>query len=274
MRSRGLVVALALLLAIGATAAVFLYVNSVKEEAKTSGDRVTVVVADQDIAANTQLNPLIDQGVFEPRDVPADSLVSGAVQDVEQLRGTVTTAAILAGEQIPLARVGSAQAPGGSAGLREGYQAVTFKFEGEQYAAEFLRPGDFVTVYAGFSDVQLNILPTSLDKLLKGKPAGGPAGQSQSSGVTTVQLGDFAVVLVSEARVLGITTQVQNQTGGQDTEPTIVQLVTLELEATDAQNAVFTQINGKLWLGLIRPGDTPPEAGTATQVTDFLGTGK
>ena len=66
MRSRGLVVAIAVVLAVVASAAVILYTNGVKEDAVTGGSLSEVVVASQDIPANTNLNPLIDQGAFTP----------------------------------------------------------------------------------------------------------------------------------------------------------------------------------------------------------------
>ena len=58
MRSRGLVVAIAVVLAIVAAAAVILYTNGVKNDAVTGGALSVVVVSKQDIAANTNLNPL------------------------------------------------------------------------------------------------------------------------------------------------------------------------------------------------------------------------
>ncbi|MDP9297333.1 MAG: SAF domain-containing protein, partial [Actinomycetota bacterium] len=101
MRSRGLVVAIAVVLAIVAAAAVILYTNGVKNNAVTAGAAADVVVASQNIAANTNLNPLIDQGAFNTIRVPSDAVVEGAVTDVNQLRDQTTTQPILANEQIP-----------------------------------------------------------------------------------------------------------------------------------------------------------------------------
>ena len=62
MRSRGLVVAIAVVLAIVAAAAVILYTNGVKSDAVTGGALSVVVVSKQDIAANTNLNPSSKRG--------------------------------------------------------------------------------------------------------------------------------------------------------------------------------------------------------------------
>jgi hypothetical protein len=83
MRSRGLVVAIAIVLAVAAAAAVILYTQGVKEDAVRGGDLTPVIVSTVEIPANQQLDPLIDQGIFSEIQVPADALVGGAVKDVE-----------------------------------------------------------------------------------------------------------------------------------------------------------------------------------------------
>ncbi len=130
MRSRGLVVAIAVVLAIVASAAVILYTNGVKEDAVTGGSLSEVVVASQDIPANTNLNPLIDQGAFTTLRVPSDAVVDGAVSDPSQLRGLTSTAPILANEQIPVGRLSSGEAPqGGSLGISDGNVAVSIRVD-------------------------------------------------------------------------------------------------------------------------------------------------
>src|SRR5918996_3541335 len=110
MRSRGLVVAIAVVLAVAAAAAVILYTQGVKDEA-LGGGGVTVIVANQDIAPNTQLQPLVDQGVFEEVQVPETALVTGAIQTTEGLGLATTTQQIFANEQIPLSRLSTSDQP-------------------------------------------------------------------------------------------------------------------------------------------------------------------
>ncbi len=100
MRSRGLVVALAVLLAVAAAGAVVLYTNGVKKAAESGGSLTTVIVATQDIPANTSLNALIEAGGFKELAVPADAVVDGAVTSLAELRGQTTTAPIVANEQL------------------------------------------------------------------------------------------------------------------------------------------------------------------------------
>src|SRR5262245_23250614 len=158
MRSRGLVVVLALILASIATAGVFLYSQGVKKDAIEGGDLTDVIVSKVDIPANTPVDPLIEQEQFEILQVPADAVVDGSVTDLSQLRGRTTTAYILAGEQIPVARVQGGVIPGGILGIPEGHQAVAVSMAGPRAIAGALAGGDHVTVYATFDDVSLTLL--------------------------------------------------------------------------------------------------------------------
>jgi Flp pilus assembly protein CpaB len=256
MKSRSLVVAGALVLALLATAGVFLYVNNVKREAETGGALTTVLVSATDISAGTELDPLVDQGAFEPRQIPSDAVVQGAVTSVSQLRNRTAAVPILAGEQIALSRLsGTAEKlPGGVFGLQEGYEAVSVKLEAEQMLGRKLQAGDHVTFYGVYTDVSL--ASASLSSLF-----GHGGGVSEGGGT----LPSVAAVVVPDTRVLAVTTAPTDasSTTSQD-EVSESQLVTLELTPEDAQKLAFTQQVGKIWLGLIRPGDPAPKAGPVT----------
>jgi len=105
MRSRGLVVAIAVVLAVAAAAAVILYTQGVKEEAVKGGDLKTVIVSTVDIRANEPLDPLLAQDIFKQIEVPQKALVAGAVTDIRQLAKATTTSTIFANEQIPITRL-------------------------------------------------------------------------------------------------------------------------------------------------------------------------
>ena len=76
MRSRGLVVAIAVVLAVLAAVGVIVYTSSVRETA-VDENTTTVLASTQDIQANTPLDPLIAQGVFQTIQVPNDGVVPG-----------------------------------------------------------------------------------------------------------------------------------------------------------------------------------------------------
>lgn len=227
MRERGLVVVAAIVLATLATAGVFLYVNNVRKEARTGGELVTVAVSTQDIPVGTDLNPLIDQGVFKDAQVPTDVHVQGAVTNVSQLRNKVTAQPILAGEQIPVARLqgSSQQLPGGILGIPKGFIAFSVALTRPESVGGDVKQGDHVTVYA-FSD---------------SAPIGHGSNATTSAAATTI---------VPDAQVLKA---LDVEPGSHDAVKFYV--VTLALAPADAQKVLLAEESGTVWLGLIPPNE-------------------
>src|SRR5512134_208401 len=157
MRSRGLVVVLALILATVATAGVFLYTRGVKEDARTGGELTRVIVSKVDIPANSDLNQLISEDQFVSVEVRSDTLVEGAVTDIAQLRNRRNNVFIVQGEQIPVSRVEGAKVPGGVLSIPEGHQAITVSLASPRAVGAAMAGGDNVTVYATFNDVALKL---------------------------------------------------------------------------------------------------------------------
>jgi Flp pilus assembly protein CpaB len=250
MRSRGLVVAIAVVLAIVAAAAVILYTNGVKNNAVTAGAAADVVVASQNIAANTNLNPLIDQGAFNTIRVPSDAVVEGAVTDVNQLRDQTTTQPILANEQIPTSRLSSGTPiEGGTLGIDDGHVAVSLKVDTQSGVNGAITRGSYITVYASFSGVK--IVPGKTPKAILAA-ATRPAS-SGTQGATGGTLPPITMTLIPAVKVLGVvnpTTDANGRTTGGSVT------LTLDLTPEDAQELVYAQENGSTWIGLLPPGDT------------------
>lgn len=239
MKTRGLAVTVAFLLAIGATAAVYLYVQGVRQDAKTTvTDMATVIVSKQDIPAQSNLDNLITSGAFTTLRIPTDAVVQGAVTDVSQLRGQSTAFPILQGEQITTARLqgSSTQVEGGVLGIPAGHKAVTLPFELPQAVGGVVQTGDHITLYATFNNVQ--VITGDIKKLLGGQ------GETQRR-----DIGDFTVTLVGDVQILGVVKPAQDSNGG-------LVLLTLSLTPRDAQKVVFAQEQGKIWVGLLPPGET------------------
>jgi Flp pilus assembly protein CpaB len=254
MRSRGLVVAIAVVLAVAAAAAVILYTQGVKQEAIVGGELRTVIVSTQEILANEPLDPLIAQDIFKQIRVPADALVAGAVTDIRQLANATTTSTILANEQIPASRLSTADQRPNLIGVSPEHIAVTVELEAPQGGAGNVQPGDNVSVFATYQSVQL--IAGNIRQLIN-NPGGAPAGAGGK-----VDLPDFTATLIPTVKVLRIQNpEVDTETGQQNDSDRI--RVTLDLLPEDAQNLVFAQENGLVWLGLLPPdeeGTQPPAA--------------
>jgi pilus assembly protein CpaB len=250
MRSRGLVVAIAVVLAVAAAAAVILYTQGVKEQARSGGELTSVIVATQEIPANQSLDPLVDQGIFTEIQLPADALVEGAVTDVGELRGVTTTTPILANEQISTSRLSSAERPLNLTGVSKGHVGVAVELDAPQGGVGNIQPGDSVQVFATYQGVQ--VIKGDLRKLVNSAAAGTTSPK--------IDLPDFTLTLIPTVRVLRIQNpSVDTETGRSDSSR--IQ-VTLDLLPQDAQNLVFAQENARIWLGLLPPGEdgTQPRA--------------
>jgi Flp pilus assembly protein CpaB len=252
MRSRGLVVAIAVVLAVAAAAAVILYTQGVKEEAVQGGDLQTVIVSTVDIAANEPLDPLLAQDIFQQIEVPKKALVAGAVTDIRQLATATTTSTIFANEQIPITRLSTGPRPN-ELGISEGHIAVAFELEAPQGGTGNIQPGDNVSVFATYQNVQAIAGVTR-------QAINNPTATTTSR---KVDLPDFTVTLVPTVKVLRIQNpQVDSETGQQSNSDAI--RITLDLLPDEAQNMVFAQENGLVWLGLLPPNEdgTQPKAST------------
>jgi len=267
MRSRGLVVTLALLLAIGATAAVFLYVNGVRQDAKTGGDLIDVVVATQDIQANAALNPLIDAGAFTTAKVTQETLVDGAVTSTEQLRDQTTTFPILANEQIPLSRLSSGeQIAGGGLGISPGHVGTTVRVDGPNAVGGHVVRGDNIVVYATFNGQKIfKSLKDFVDSVTNSNQNALAPATAQES------LPPFTLTLIPSVKVLNVENPPVTA-DGHSSEGQVT--LTLDLLPDDSANLVYAAEEGSLWFALLPPGEEGvqiPAASGASLLDKIIG---
>lgn len=249
MRSRGLVVAIAVVLAVAAAAAVILYTQGIKEGV---GGGTTVIVASQDIPPNTQLQPLVDQGVFGEVQIPEEALVTGALTTTEGLGSATTTQQIFANEQIPLSRLSTSEEPLNRLGISPEHLAVSVEIDAPPGGLGNIVAGDNVQVFATYQSV--SVIPVTLQQYIR-QPASATAAPQK-------QLPPFTLTLIPTVKVLKIQNPpVDVETGRSDSSR--IQ-VTFDLEPQDAQNLVFAQENARIWLGLLPPEEegTQPPAST------------
>ena len=245
MRSRGLVVVLALILATLATAGVFLYARGVKEDAKTGGDLVAVIVAKGDIPANTDLNAVIATDGFVEQELPQDAVIEGAITDISQLRNRRNSVFIVAGEQIPIARVQGGKVVGGVLSIPEGHQAITVSLESPRALGAALAGGDNVTILATFTDV---VIEEKKQNQQATTPATAAEQAAAARGV------DATVVLVPQVEVLRVSVPTRSGVGGDETADTTgVIAVTLAFLPEEAQRFVFALEQGTVYLSLLPP---------------------
>ena len=242
MRSRGLVVALAVLLAVAAAGAVVLYTNGVKKAAESGGSLTTVIVATQDIPANTSLDPLIEGGGFKELSVPTDAVVDGAVTSLASLRGQTTTAPIVANEQLTASNLSSGeQVAGGMLGISKGHLALTIKLNAPQGVNGNIQRGDNITIFATYTGASI-VTGTTLPQLLNGTA---PTTDKQ-------ELPDFTVSLIPTVRVLQVVNPAIDEAGNPVGDSVTL---TLDLLPADAQALTLANQTATLYIGLLPPGE-------------------
>ena len=229
VKGRALVVVLALILATVATAGVFLYAQSLEEGAEAGGAMVSVVVSEVDIPPRTDLNLLIRDDLFRIIQVNEAAYVDGAITSVDQLADKNNAVAILAGEQIPAARI-TGNVQGGALSIPEGMEALTVSLDAPRGVAGLINTGDSVTIYSTFKEV---------------------ARRDGSTETVTVVLVP-TVELLAVHRPLSSTAFGGDEASGSEQLPGSL-FATLALTPEDAQRFVFSMENGSTWFGLLPP---------------------
>ena len=265
MRSRGLVVVLALILATLATAGVFLYSRGVKENAVEGGDLRDVVVSAVDIPANSDLNAFIRDGELKVVQVPEDTLIDDPVTQISQLQNQRNSVYIFSNEQIPVARIRGGQIPGGLLSIPEGYQAITVAMDAPRAISGALTGGDDVTIYSTFEDISLAaVSEKSLKKAIKAaskpqQPADSTTATEQN-GAVDLPTFDATVTLVPTVEVLRVIHPTNNggsvgseTQGDSNNDATTTLQVILAMKPEDAQKFVFSLEEGKTYLSLLPP---------------------
>jgi Flp pilus assembly protein CpaB len=262
MRSRGLVVAIAVVLAVLAAVGVVVYTNNVKNG--NTGGTTAVIVSTQDIPPNTSLNPLLDGGVFQAVNVPNDTLVQGAVTDENELRDQTTASQIFANEQIPTSRL--ATGTGNTLGISDGHVGIGISLDGPNSVNGYIQNNDQVVLYATYPQgtvvtkqtIKQVLAPAQFQKFLS-------AIQGTATGPTgTIRMPvDFTTTLVRSVRVLAVSNPpVDTSTGKPASGATSL---VLDMLPDDAQTLVLAHTAAtELWLGLLPPNkDNTPATGYA-----------
>jgi len=280
MRSRGLVVAIAVILAIAAAGAVILYTKGVKQDAVSGGSLSTVIVSSQDIPANTNLNTLIDQGVFSELGIPTDAVVDGAITELSQLKGQTTTAPILANEQMAMSRLSSGEAPaGGPLGISENHVGLPIVLDGGPAGYGVIQRGDYVVVFASFKEGQVvskNVLRSLLSPAQLQRVYASLQGGTSGDAPVVVMPFPFTATIVSSTRVLDIRNPVTEGDTTKFSEESIP--LTLDLLPEEASSVSFALAYAdSVNLGLLPPQNEDGYATPATAGPSFesvVGTAK
>lgn len=217
------------------------YVNRADERAMAGMEPVEVLVASAPISQGTSAEELSESVTVE--EVPSAAVGPAPVRSLAELEGMVAATNIQAGEQLLGGRFASPldmQTFGGIP-VPEGLHQVTVPLDSARVVGGTVTPGDLVGVFISV-DGRTHL---ALDKILVTRVQGGlnpsasdtPNSNGSTDGPATAS-GDPAAAPVHDGRAM----------------------VTLVVNARDAETLVFAAENGSIWLTIVDPAT--PTGGT------------
>jgi pilus assembly protein CpaB len=240
---------LALLLAVGGSGAVLVYVSKADARALAKEQPVSVVTATHDIAVGTSVKDAVDKGWFTTTQIARKTVPSGAVTDVSSLQGDVALAKVYSG-QVVVPTLFGVKAPSTTGiALTPGTIAVTIQANDPMHVGSFLAPGVEVAVFDTFNSYTGDTPPWT------------PSGDGIAD--------DFKYdrstrLLLARVKVLAIGATTSSVTTGQSdgaastasaatttTTADPAALLTLEVDQAQAEKLIQGQQTGHLYFALL-----------------------
>lgn len=196
---------------------------------------VPVVVSSVDVAAGTLADDLIEQGRLKQIQVPADELVPGAIQSLNQLTDATFVQGFAANQQLTS---GGLQLRNRTFEVPEGFEAVAIQVDFVEGGAGYVTPGDFINLY-GTYDTQY--------------PLAQPVPRAQ--------------LLLSNVEVLDVNLSIPPRRGNSQADSTVARASTdtvtflVALRTADAEKVIYNAEFQGLYASLVAD-DAPPAAGT------------
>jgi Flp pilus assembly protein CpaB len=142
VRNIGIAVALAALAAILTS----VYVVNYKRHVQNGEDKVTVLVASQDIPAGTTGADIIDKKMLEKQTVPKKAVVPGAISSPQDIAQYIATQDVYDGEQVSTRRFAPPREQGIRSLIKGNQRAYELEGDPHQLLAGTLKTGDHVDV--------------------------------------------------------------------------------------------------------------------------------
>lgn len=240
MKKRIILIAIAVVLAVMGTFAVYSYGKSADKRALKSTKSTTVLVATKPIPAGTTWSDTVKGDYFSPQNFPVDSVPASALTHSANAgigKDAVALAEIAPGQFVLREAFGTKTAQTGALQIPKGLVAISVQLPANAEVAGYIGPDAEVSIFVtgkyttAEDDVTAPILGSEVD-------------------ITKTVIARAGVLAVSEAPV----TEVDGSKDGSSsaTSP----LVTIALTQRDAERVVLAQHVGELYLALLSPSST------------------
>lgn len=240
MRSKIIILSLAIVLGLFAAFAAGRYLDSMRKQVEAGTRQVEILVVEKDLPMGTTAEQAIKDGMIIKKSVARQYVADQAISSFATIDGQVCAVPLTRGEQITQADFRYASEAGASYSLPEGHLAISVQDDPVRGVSGFVKPGDFVAVLSTFETKQGDIT-TAVTRIVLPKARVLAVDQS----LTAVEQTGTADAKKSGTLMAG---------GGGQTE--VVNTVTLAVEPGDAERLVFADDEGELRLALV--GKTGP----------------
>ena len=234
LNSRLATMLVALVLAVGAAAAVVVYISRYTSDVNKQQGTVTVLVAAKDIPVGTSGEDVISKGFLRAVKVQLTALAPSAIQDQRTLDGRVSSQIVYAGAQLLNEQFPAKPNNLTSLTVKGDERAVQIPLDQTRGLVGTLKDGDRIDILASFS-----VQP--LDE--KNQSVGQPIQ------VTVTLLRDVQV-LKAPVGTQSTTTGGAVAGGGNNQGANAEQFAMVAIKDRDVQRLVYSLENGKIWMSL------------------------
>jgi pilus assembly protein CpaB len=252
-------IALAVVLALVGTVAVFLYAKGADDRAVEGLKATPVLIVDKTIPAGTSWSAVVSGDYVKEQNVPAKSAPEGVLSNLEAdvPDGQVASADIKPGQLIVRAMFGEKAPETGVLNIPDRYQAITIAAEADAEVGGYVRNGSEVAIYAVFE--------------ISGKDtedAGSVSGdKTYASKLLLPRVSVIAVNLAAPSSVSGNDDGDGGGLGGSGRTDKV--LVTLAVDQTAAERIVLAQKVGQLYLTLLTNTSVTKDGGGRVNIGTF-----
>lgn len=239
MRTKAIVIVIALVLAGVATALAVNYINSARSEVASSSEPIEVLVAKEDIPRGLAAEELIAKEMIVLEEVPQRYVAADAISSVRAIEGQVLNTPLSKGEQVTTARFSVPSAAGLAYSVPSDQVAIAIPVDEVRGLSRLVRPGDRIAVFV------------TLDNAPEDK--GGALGE-----ITRLLLPEAKVVAMGGKLTAEQTVQTteEDQGGGgafgaANEESDAPRVMTLSVTPQDAEKLIFAEETGSVWVTLL-----------------------
>lgn len=247
MRSKVLIIIVALVL--GGLAAVLAanYLQSARGNITAESEPIGVLVAQEDLPRGLNAAELIDRELVTEEKVPRRFVAGDAISSVRQIEDQVLAVPVGAGEQLTKNRFQYPSQAGLAYTVPENYVALSVDVDAVTGISGLLKPGDSVVVYATYKDQGEDRVSFTTMTIGRAKVLAVGAETSAESAAAPADEDQDAGALAANRSI-------------QPEGSVAYQTVTMALSPAEAQKVVFARNVGEIQLALLPKNAEAPGA--------------